>query len=166
MLRSSRRFVRSLPRSTMNKRRGFCAACRRQGAGAGRCSQPQARRFNRRPRRGSQYGAWNLREVRRGAAWMADPRDRTQLRLSETQRVAFYELVTLSLRAADTLAGACHAGERAYPTRPSDADARATSSRASGDDSDPPRAHTVLLCFRPGTKGPVCGNALSALREL
>jgi LTXXQ motif family protein len=31
------------------------------------------------------------------------------VRLSETQRVAFYELVTSSLRAADTLAGACPA---------------------------------------------------------
>ena len=38
---------------------------------------------------------WPVREVERG------------VRLSEPQRVAFYELVTASLRAADTLAGAC-----------------------------------------------------------
>ena len=40
---------------------------------------------------------WPVREVERG------------VRLSEPQRVAFYELVTASLRAADTLAGACPA---------------------------------------------------------
>jgi LTXXQ motif family protein len=37
------------------------------------------------------------------------------VRLSETQRVAFYELVTLSLRAADTLAGACPAENALTP---------------------------------------------------
>jgi hypothetical protein len=40
---------------------------------------------------------WPIREIERG------------VRLSETQRVAFYELVTSSLKAADTLAGACPA---------------------------------------------------------
>ena len=38
---------------------------------------------------------WPIREIERS------------VRLSETQRVAFYELVTSSLKAADTLAGAC-----------------------------------------------------------
>jgi len=37
------------------------------------------------------------------------------VRLSETQRVAFYELVTLSLKAADTLAGACPAENALTP---------------------------------------------------
>ena len=40
---------------------------------------------------------WPIREIERG------------VRLSEPQRVAFYELVTSSLKAADTLAGACPA---------------------------------------------------------
>jgi len=40
---------------------------------------------------------WPVREIERG------------VRLSEPQRVAFYELVTASLRAADTLANACPA---------------------------------------------------------
>jgi hypothetical protein len=40
---------------------------------------------------------WPVRDIERG------------VRLSEPQRVAFYELVTSSLRAADTLAGACPA---------------------------------------------------------
>jgi hypothetical protein len=40
---------------------------------------------------------WPIREIERG------------VRLSETQRVAFYEFVTSSLKAADTLAGACPA---------------------------------------------------------
>jgi hypothetical protein len=40
---------------------------------------------------------WPIREIERG------------VRLSEPQRVAFYELVTASLKAADTLAGACPA---------------------------------------------------------
>ena len=40
---------------------------------------------------------WPIREIERG------------VRLSEMQRVAFYELVTSSLKAADTLAGACPA---------------------------------------------------------
>jgi LTXXQ motif family protein len=40
---------------------------------------------------------WPIREIERG------------VRLSEPQRVAFYELVTSSLRAADALAGACPA---------------------------------------------------------
>jgi len=40
---------------------------------------------------------WPVREIERG------------VRLSEPQRVAFYELVTSSLKAADTLAGACPA---------------------------------------------------------
>src|SRR4051794_38448348 len=43
--------------------------------------------------------------------------------------------------------------ERAYPTRPSDADARATFSRASGDDSDPPRADTFLPWTRDRRSG-------------
>ena len=40
---------------------------------------------------------WPIREIERG------------VRLSETQRVSFYELVTASLKAADTLASACPA---------------------------------------------------------
>ena len=40
---------------------------------------------------------WPIREIERG------------VRLSEPQRVTFYELVTTSLKAADTLAGACPA---------------------------------------------------------
>jgi hypothetical protein len=40
---------------------------------------------------------WPIREIERGVG------------LSEPQRVAFYELVSLSLKAADTLAGACPA---------------------------------------------------------
>ena len=35
--------------------------------------------------------------------------------LSEPQRIAFYELVTTSLRAADTLAGACPADTELTP---------------------------------------------------
>jgi hypothetical protein len=46
---------------------------------------------------------WPIREIERS------------VRLSETQRVAFYELVTLSLRAADTLAGACPAENALTP---------------------------------------------------
>ena len=58
-------------------------------------SGPQAREGDRTPQRGERrsrrrgvsaaardgevnMGRWNLRELRRGAAWMADPRDRTQ----------------------------------------------------------------------------------------
>ena len=40
---------------------------------------------------------WPIREIERG------------VRLSESQRVSFYELVTASLKAADTLASACPA---------------------------------------------------------
>ena len=43
---------------------------------------------------------WPIREIERG------------VRLSETQRVSFYELVTASLKAADTLASACPARPR------------------------------------------------------
>ncbi len=39
--------------------------------------------------------AWPIREIERG------------VRLSEQQRIAFYELVSSSLKAADLLAGAC-----------------------------------------------------------
>jgi LTXXQ motif family protein len=46
---------------------------------------------------------WPIREIERS------------VRLSETQRVAFYELVTLSLRVADTLAGACPAENALTP---------------------------------------------------
>ena len=46
---------------------------------------------------------WPIREIERG------------VRLSETQRVAFYELVTSSLKAADTLAGACPAENTLTP---------------------------------------------------
>ena len=46
---------------------------------------------------------WPIREIERS------------VRLSETQRVAFYELVTLSLKAADTLAGACPAENALTP---------------------------------------------------
>ena len=46
---------------------------------------------------------WPIREIERN------------VRLSETQRVAFYELVTLSLKAADTLAGACPAENALTP---------------------------------------------------
>jgi LTXXQ motif family protein len=46
---------------------------------------------------------WPIREIERS------------VRLSETQRVAFYELVTSSLKAADTLAGACPAENALTP---------------------------------------------------
>jgi hypothetical protein len=46
---------------------------------------------------------WPIREIERGVG------------LSEPQRVAFYELVTTSLRAADTLAGACPADTELTP---------------------------------------------------
>ena len=46
---------------------------------------------------------WPIREIERG------------VRLSETQRVAFYELVTSSLKAADTLVGACPAENKLTP---------------------------------------------------
>ena len=46
---------------------------------------------------------WPIREIERGVS------------LSETQRVAFYELVTSSLKAADTLANACPADNALTP---------------------------------------------------
>ena len=91
---------------------------------------------------------WPIREIERS------------VRLSETQRVAFYELVSSSLKAADTLASACPAENALTPLgRLTQMRARflavrqATTGRST-------RAHTVLRGFGPGTKGPVCGNAL------
>ena len=46
---------------------------------------------------------WPIREIERG------------VRLSEAQRVAFYEFITSSLKAADTLAGACPAATALTP---------------------------------------------------
>ena len=132
-------------------------------------SGPQAREGDRTPERGERRGrrrgvsaaardgksTWALEFARTSSRRCVDGRSdeiERSVRLSETQRVAFYELVTLSLKAADTLAGACPAENALTPLGRSDADARATFSRASGDDSDPPRAHTVLRGFGPGTK--------------
>jgi hypothetical protein len=52
---------------------------------------------------------WPVREIER------------DVRLSSTQRVAFYELVTSSLKAADTLAGACPAESALTPVGRMDA---------------------------------------------
>jgi LTXXQ motif family protein len=52
---------------------------------------------------------WPVREIER------------DVRLSSTQRVAFYELVTASLKAADTLAGACPAESALTPVGRMDA---------------------------------------------
>jgi len=52
---------------------------------------------------------WPVREIER------------DVRLSSPQRVAFYELVTASLKAADTLAGACPAETALTPVGRMDA---------------------------------------------
>ena len=95
-------------------------------------SGPQAREGDRTPERGERRSrrrgvsaAARDGEVNRGAGicenfvaalrgWPTREIERS-VRLSETQRVAFYELVTLSLKAADTLAGACPAENALTP---------------------------------------------------
>ena len=95
-------------------------------------SGPQAREGDRTPERGERRSrrrgvsaAARDGEVNIGAGicenfvaalrgWPTRQIERS-VRLSETQRVAFYELVTLSLKAADTLAGACPAENALTP---------------------------------------------------
>ena len=93
-------------------------------------SGPQARegtpqRGERRSRRRGVSAAARDGEVNMGAGicenfvaalrgWPTRQIERS-VRLSETQRVAFYELVTLSLKSADTLAGACPAENALTP---------------------------------------------------
>ena len=95
-------------------------------------SGPQAGEGDRTPQRGDRRSrrrgvsaAARDGEVNRGAGicenfvaalrgWPTRQIERS-VRLSETQRVAFYELVTLSLKAADTLAGACPAENALTP---------------------------------------------------
>ena len=95
-------------------------------------SGPQAREGDRTPQRGERRSrrrgvsaAARDGEVNMGAGicenfvaalrgWPTRQIERS-VRLSETQRVAFYELVTLSLKAADTLAGACPAENALTP---------------------------------------------------
>jgi hypothetical protein len=95
-------------------------------------SGPQAREGDRTPERGERRSrrrgvsaAARDGEVNMGAGicenfvaalrgWPTRQIERS-VRLSETQRVAFYELVTLSLKAADTLAGACPAENALTP---------------------------------------------------
>ena len=95
-------------------------------------SGPQAREGDRTPQRGERRSrrrgvsaAARDGEVNMGAGicenfvtalrgWPTREIERS-VRLSETQRVAFYELVTLSLKAADTLAGACPAENALTP---------------------------------------------------
>src|SRR6202008_653845 len=103
---------------------------------------------------------WPVREIER------------DVRLSSPQRVAFYELVTSSLKAADTLAGACPAEAprpargrpprrgRAHPGRPHGRDAPAPCRRARGHRRDPPRARALLRGARPGAEGEVRGDEL------
>ena len=104
---------------------------------------------------------WPIRDIERS------------VRLSEPQRVAFYDLVSSSLKAADTLAGACPPENALTPLRSSDADARAPFNGARSDDSDTARLHPILRCSRPGPKGTLCRNAiifegvkLDALRDV
>jgi hypothetical protein len=78
---------------------------------------------------------WPVREIER------------DVRLSSTQRVAFYELVTASLKAADTLASL---------------DAPAPCRRARRHRRDPPRARALLRGARPGAEGAIRGDELGS----
>ena len=66
------------------------------------------------------------------------------VRLSDAQRVAFYEFVTTSLKAAETLSSACPAEARAHPDRPHGDDAQAACRRARRHRRDPSRARALL----------------------
>ena len=91
---------------------------------------------------------WPIREIERG------------VRLSEPQRVAFYELVTSSLRAADALAGACPAETALTPPgRLKIMQARLFAVRAATA-ADSARAHALLRDAGPGAASTVCGDAL------
>src|SRR6266702_6359959 len=72
------------------------------------------------------------------------------VRLSAAQRVAFYELVASSLKAAD----------RAHAGRPHGDDAQAAIRRARRHRRDSPRAHALLRGARPGAEGAVRGDEL------
>ncbi len=85
---------------------------------------------------------WPVREIER------------DVRLSSTQRVAFYELVTSSLKAADTLASACPA------------ETEAACRRARGHRRDPPRARALLRGARPGAEGEIRGDELGGSLHL
>ena len=102
-----RRFVRSLPRSTMSKRRGFCAACRRQVRRRGVSAAARDGEVNMGLGICENFVAalrgWPIREIERS------------VRLSETQRVVSMNSLPFSLRAADTLAGICPAENALTP---------------------------------------------------
>jgi len=63
----------------------------------------------------------HVRRVCGGAAQLAGGEIERDVRLSGPQRVAFYELVTASLKAADTLASACPAESALTPVGRMDA---------------------------------------------
>jgi len=94
---------------------------------------------------------WPVREIER------------DVRLSSAQRVAFYELVTSSLKAADTLGGACPAETALTPVGRMEAMRQRLSARARRDRRDPPRARALLRGARPGPEAALRGNELRAV---
>ena len=93
---------------------------------------------------------WPVREIER------------DVRLSSAQRIAFYELVTASLKAADTLGSACPAETALTPVGRMDTMRERLCSRARGHRRDPPRAHALLRGARSGAEGEIRGDELGS----
>src|SRR5262249_26211555 len=105
---------------------------------------------------------WPVREIER------------DVRLSDAQRVAFYELVTASLKAADTLSSACPAEAALTPVGRMDAirkrlaalrAAHAARGGAARHRRDPPGARAFLRGARPGAEGALCGHELRGIDQ-
>jgi len=94
---------------------------------------------------------WPVREIER------------DVRLSGPQRVAFYELVTSSLKAADTLAGACPAETALTPVgRMETMRKRLAAVREASVAIRPARFYGA----GSGAEGKVCGDELGGWRDL
>ena len=90
---------------------------------------------------------WPVREIER------------DVRLSSAQRVAFYELITSSLKAADTLGSACPAETAPTPVGRMDAMRKRLAAVRAATAAIRP-ALTLLRGARPGAEGEIRGDEL------